>query len=175
MHTPTDVMAGVGLRARSGKSRWPARMDLAQSLSGLALGLFMWGHMFFVSSILLGYDAMWVVTKAFEGYFFFGRAYPLIVSAVVAVVAVLFVLPWLISLVVFTAYPVIASFYFSFTKYDVLNPPQWIGADNFTVMFTKDPLFWKAVWNTTYYSLLTVPLQLGIALLLAITTGWERV
>ena len=36
MHTPTEVMAGIGLSARPGKSRWPARMDLAQSLSGLA-------------------------------------------------------------------------------------------------------------------------------------------
>jgi fumarate reductase subunit C len=67
-------------------------MDLAQSLSGLALGLFMWGHMLFVSSILLGYDAMWVITKLFEGYFFFGRSYPGIVALVVAAVAALFVL-----------------------------------------------------------------------------------
>jgi fumarate reductase subunit C len=67
-------------------------MDLAQSLSGLVLGLFMWGHMFFVSSILLGKDAMWVVTKAFEGYFLFGRSYPGLVSLVVGGVAALLVL-----------------------------------------------------------------------------------
>jgi fumarate reductase subunit C len=48
-----EVVAGVGLADRPRKSRWPARMDLVQSLSGLALGLFMWGHMFFVSSILV--------------------------------------------------------------------------------------------------------------------------
>jgi fumarate reductase subunit C len=41
------------------KSRWPAKLDWLQSASGLVLGLFMWGHMFFVSSILLGKDAMW--------------------------------------------------------------------------------------------------------------------
>ena len=51
----------------------------------------MWGHMFFVSSILLGNDAMWIITKMFEGYFFFGQAYPVIVSGVVAVVFTLFV------------------------------------------------------------------------------------
>jgi fumarate reductase subunit C len=84
--------AAVPSSRRAARSRWPARMDLAQSLSGLVLGLFMWGHMFFVSSILFGHDAMWVVTKAFEGYFFFGRSYPLIVSGVVAVIAVVFVL-----------------------------------------------------------------------------------
>ena len=63
------VIAGVGLADRRRKSRWPARMDLAQSLTGLALGLFMWGHMAFVSSILISHDAMWMVTKAFEGYY----------------------------------------------------------------------------------------------------------
>jgi fumarate reductase subunit C len=92
MPTQPQVMAGVGLQPQARRSRWPARMDLAQSLSGLALGLFMWGHMFFVSSILLGHDAMWIVTKAFEGYFFFGRSYPLIVSFVVGGVAALLVL-----------------------------------------------------------------------------------
>ena len=73
------------------KSRIPARLDFLQSASGLALALFMWGHMFFVSSILLGTDAMWTVTKFFEGYFFFSVAHPGIVSCVVAVVLVLFV------------------------------------------------------------------------------------
>jgi fumarate reductase subunit C len=85
-------MDGVGIRAKSRKSRWPARMDLAQSLSGLVLGLFMWGHMFFVSSILVSKDFMWVVTKAFEGYFVFGRGFPILVSFVVAGIAALIVL-----------------------------------------------------------------------------------
>ena len=44
-----------------------------RALTGLVLALFMWGHMFFVSSILLGNDAMWTITKFFEGYFFFGQ------------------------------------------------------------------------------------------------------
>lgn len=91
MSTPATVMGASGARARPRKSRWPARLDLAQSVTGLALGLFMWGHMLFVSSILLGKDAMWVITKMFEGYFVFGRAYPILVSGVVAVVFALFV------------------------------------------------------------------------------------
>jgi len=73
------------------RKRWPARLDLVQSVSGLVLALFMWGHMFFVSSILLGKDAMWTITKMFEGYFLFGRPYPGIVSFVVAGVIVLLV------------------------------------------------------------------------------------
>ena len=92
MASTSPIIAGAGLAETPRRSRWPARLDLAQSLSGLVLALFMWGHMFFVSSILLGKDAMWTITKMFEGYFFFGRAYPGIVSAVVAVIAALIVL-----------------------------------------------------------------------------------
>jgi fumarate reductase subunit C len=47
--------------------------------------------MFFVSSILFGKDAMWTITKLFEGYFFFGQAYPGIVSFIVGCVLVIFV------------------------------------------------------------------------------------
>jgi fumarate reductase subunit C len=71
--------------------RWPARLDLLQSGTGLALGLFMWVHMFFVASILLGRDAMWTVARFFEGYFFFGRPLPWLVSLLVATVFALFI------------------------------------------------------------------------------------
>jgi fumarate reductase subunit C len=71
-------------------------MDLLQSVSGLILGLFMWLHMFFVSSILLGNDAMWVVARFFEGYYFFGKPLPWLVSLFVAGIFGLFVLhAWL--------------------------------------------------------------------------------
>lgn len=92
MSSSHSVVAGVGLADAARKSRWPARMDWAQSMSGLVLGLFMWGHMFFVSSILLGKDAMWTIAKAFEGYFFFGRSYPGLVSVIVGGVLLLIVL-----------------------------------------------------------------------------------
>jgi fumarate reductase subunit C len=91
VESPSTVISGVGLADKPRKSRWPARMDFAQSATGLILGLFMWGHMFFVSSILISKDAMWAITKMFEGYFFFGKAYPVIVSFVVATVIVLVV------------------------------------------------------------------------------------
>lgn len=90
MNSRTQAVSVPGV-ARPRKSRWPARLDWMQSASGLVLALFMWGHMFFVSSILLGKDAMWTVTKAFEGYFIFGRSLPWIVSVVVAGVLLLFV------------------------------------------------------------------------------------
>jgi fumarate reductase subunit C len=92
MKAGSDVIVGVGLGDRPRKSRWPARMDIAQSLSGLVLALFMWGHMFFVASILVSKDFMWTVTKMFEGYFVFGKAYPGMVSVIVAVIFALVVL-----------------------------------------------------------------------------------
>jgi fumarate reductase subunit C len=70
-------------------NRGPARADILQSLTGLLLVLFIWGHMFFESSILLGKDAMYWVSKMFEGEHLFGRPYPLLVSAVAAVIFVL--------------------------------------------------------------------------------------
>ena len=79
----------------------------------------------------------------------------------------LFVSPWIISLLVFTAYPMIASFYFAMTDYSILNPPRWIGLGNFQVMFAKDPLYWKSVANTAFYALLEVPLSLIVGLVLA--------
>lgn len=59
---------------------WPARWDLIQSGSGLLLGLFLWAHMFLVSSILLGKDAMYFVARLFEGEPIFGKPYPILVS-----------------------------------------------------------------------------------------------
>ena len=91
MHSRAEVIVGVGLGDTPRKSRWPARLDLIQSATGLVLALFMWGHMFLVSSILISRDAMWTVTRLFEGYFFFGRSYPGIVSTVVAAVIALLV------------------------------------------------------------------------------------
>lgn len=91
MTTDSTLIAGAGLMDRATKSHWPARMDLWQSATGLFLGLFMWGHMFFVASILISTDAMWMVTKMFEGYYIFGTSHPVLVSGVVALVIVFFV------------------------------------------------------------------------------------
>jgi len=91
MESTTQIIAGAGLAHRERKSHWPARLVLLQSASGLLLVLFMWGHMFFVSSILISRDAMWTVTKFFEGYFLLGRSFPGIVSVVVGCVIALFV------------------------------------------------------------------------------------
>lgn len=79
-------------------SRGPARADLLQSVSGLLLVVFIWGHMFFESSILLGKDAMLWVTHLFEGVHLFGRPYPILVSMAAAVLLLLVALHALLAL-----------------------------------------------------------------------------
>ena len=98
MQQSGPFIAGTDLGGLSRASRVPARLDTFQSASGLVLALFMWAHMAFVSSILLGKDAMWTVTKLFEGYYVFGRSYPGIVSIVVATVIALLVCHALLAL-----------------------------------------------------------------------------
>lgn len=80
----------------------------------------------------------------------------------------LFVSPWILSLLVFTAFPVVASFYFSFTNYNIIQPPQWIGLENYHTMATADPIFWVAVVNSAYYAFISVPLGLAGGLVLAL-------
>ena len=82
---------------------WPARMDLLQSLSGLFLAIFIWAHMFFESSILLGKDAMLWVTRMFEGEHLFGKSYPALVSTVAALVLLLVALHAILALRKFPA------------------------------------------------------------------------
>ena len=82
-------------------------------------------------------------------------------------VAHLFLLPWMIGMVAVTAGPLIASAVLAFTDYDLLSPPQFIGLDNF-VRMASDERFWAAVRVTLVYVLVSVPLQLGFALFLAV-------
>lgn len=78
------------------KSRWPARLDLLQSASGLFLGIFLMAHMFFVSTILISHDAFYTVARFFEGVYFLGKPYPALVSGVVACILFVFILhAWL--------------------------------------------------------------------------------
>lgn len=84
-------------------SRWPARMDVLQGATGLALVLFMWAHMLFVSSILLGKDAMYFVARMFEGEPIFGKPYPILVSLVAVSIFTLLVVHAFLALRKFPA------------------------------------------------------------------------
>ncbi|MFQ6058495.1 MAG: carbohydrate ABC transporter permease [Anaerolineae bacterium] len=75
--------------------------------------------------------------------------------------------PWLIGFIVFAAGPMIASLVLSFTKWDMLTPPEWIGLKNYIWMLTKDPDFWQSLKVTSVYTVFSVPLRLLTALFLA--------
>ena len=78
-----------------------------------------------------------------------------------------FISPWIIGLLVFMAGPLVASGYLSLTNYNLLTPPTFVGLQNYRTMLS-DPNFWQALQVTFYYAVLSVPLDLMIALGMAL-------
>jgi multiple sugar transport system permease protein len=76
--------------------------------------------------------------------------------------------PWIVGFIVFTAFPFISSLYFSFTKYDVISSPEWVGLENYDRLLTRDRLFPLALRNTFLYTVMYVPLHLATALAVAL-------
>jgi multiple sugar transport system permease protein len=81
-------------------------------------------------------------------------------------VAYLFLTPWLLGILAFTAIPMGASLYFSFTSYDMFTSPEWIGLGNYISMF-QDMKWRSSVRVTLTYVFIGVPLQLMFALAIA--------
>jgi multiple sugar transport system permease protein len=79
-----------------------------------------------------------------------------------------FALPWLAGLAVFVVGPMVASLILSFTKYDVITPPQPIGLANYVEALSKDNLFWSSLRRTFEYAVIVVPVGLAGSLLLAV-------
>ncbi len=79
----------------------------------------------------------------------------------------LFAAPWLIGLAVFWLYPILASAYYSFTKFNGVQNPDWVGPANYVDLFTNDPDFWMAVYNTFYFAAVSIPLAIIFSFLLA--------
>src|SRR5438045_2967424 len=80
------------------------------------------------------------------------RVSPLVVRNTIN--GLLFVAPWLIGFLIFTLYPILASFYYSFTEFDAISSPDWVGLDNYRTLLTVDPNFWTSVGNTLFYALI---------------------
>ena len=78
----------------------------------------------------------------------------------------MYILPSFILILLFSIIPLFMTLYFSFTKYNVINAPEWIGFKNYTALF-QDSFFKASVKNTIVYTLLVVPLQTLFSLLLA--------
>ena len=71
--------------------------------------------------------------------------------------------PWIVGFTVFFGYPLVASAYLSFTHYDLLSRPRWIGLANYRFMFHDDPQLWPAVRNSLWLMVFVVPLQVLFA------------
>jgi multiple sugar transport system permease protein len=78
-----------------------------------------------------------------------------------------FLAPALAGIAVFLVYPLLAAVYFSFTRFDLLTAPRWVGLRNYVHLFTQDPLAWQAAKNTLWFVVVLVPARVLAALLTA--------
>lgn len=80
------------------------------------------------------------------------------------------ILPWLLGFIVFVAGPIVASLIISFTRWDIVNPPSWIGPENYVKIFADDADFRQSLKVTVTYAVFSLPLHLvlglGLSLLL---------
>jgi len=79
----------------------------------------------------------------------------------------LFAFPWVVGFLVFQLYPIIMSGFYSFTKFNAVTAPIWVGLDNYTTLF-KEPIFYKSLSNTLLYTSLAVPITIFMGLLVAV-------
>jgi multiple sugar transport system permease protein len=81
---------------------------------------------------------------------------------------IIFSSPWIIGVLAFLAYPMVASLYYSFSEFNrILDPPQWVGLENYIAMF-NDRLFPQALSNSAYLAVIGIPIQLAFSLLCAL-------
>lgn len=85
-----------------------------------------------------------------------------------AITGWIFVAPLLIGFLVFTAFSMLYSLYISFTDWNVLSKPKWVGFNNYIQIFTKDNYFWANLLNTFYYVIVLVPVVTIISLFFAL-------
>lgn len=85
-----------------------------------------------------------------------------------------FLAPWLIGLFGLTLFPMMMSLYYSFTDFDMMRTPNWVGFANYIKLFTGDVKFVKSIKVTAVFVFISVPLQLAFALLIAIMLKKDR-
>ncbi len=83
-------------------------------------------------------------------------------------IGVAFISPWVVGFLWLTLYPMLASLYYSFTDFQILNSPVWIGLANYQEMFFTDKLFWVSVGNTLYFALVSLPVGTVFSICLAL-------
>ncbi len=78
-----------------------------------------------------------------------------------------FISPWIVGFLAFTLYPLVASFYYSFTDFSLFGSPKWVAMNNYARLFA-DPKFYKSFGNTIIFSVMVVPASIFLAMGLAI-------
>lgn len=79
----------------------------------------------------------------------------------------LFISPYIVGFFAFLVYPVAMSIYYSFCDYSVLEPPVWIGLENYRVMM-HDPILWKSMYNTLIFAAGVIPSSIVVSIMLAL-------
>ncbi|MCC9076359.1 sugar ABC transporter permease [Litorilinea aerophila] len=93
------------------------------------------------------------------------------------ILGLLFASPWIIGFLAFTIIPILSSLYYSFTRYDLLRPPHFLGLDNYINLFTNDDDFRLVAYNTLWWVLISAPMGVLSAFLMALllnTRIWWR-
>lgn len=80
----------------------------------------------------------------------------------------LYITPWIIGFIIFQLYPLISSLFYSFMDYRMFSEPEFTGLENYIYMVTKDELFWHSLKVTSIYVLVSIPLKLVTALIIAL-------
>ena len=81
--------------------------------------------------------------------------------------AYLFMTPFMLCFFVFTVIPVLIAIVYSFTYFDIFNPPQFVGVDNYINLFLNDPPFIKALQNTLVLAMITGPISYMLCFIFA--------
>ena len=81
--------------------------------------------------------------------------------------AYVFAAPFIIGFLMFLIVPMAISLYYSFCEYDIISAPKFVGLDNYIKMLTKDDTFWRSMKATLYFAVVSVPLKLVFALIVA--------
>ncbi len=89
-----------------------------------------------------------------------------------AISGYLFILPWIVGFIVFLAGPMLASFALSFTRWNIVGDPSWVGLRNYEQIFTRDPDFIQSLKVTFRYAIVYLPLStvIGIAMAVALNS-----
>jgi multiple sugar transport system permease protein len=85
----------------------------------------------------------------------------------------IYISPWIIGFLAFTAIPFFSSLALSFMQWDIITPPKWVGFENYKELMDDKIYFWNALRNTIFYALVGVPLSVTLGLLLSILLSKE--